>query len=180
MIEMFMFILITYMHFPSMGLPRISYDAANMYIKPFLERPKIEVIIEDTPVIEEPKVIAGDLGIISVPSAKINVGLYSDGSAYNAKNKASVQYYESYGICWIADHVHQDNFNNLKNVNVGDCVYINDTCYIVCENVYYDNFYTDFSGCGFLAKLGDYYTNGGIAIQTCEQNGARIVYCTKN
>lgn len=139
-----------------------------------------EVIVDVEVIVKESNVVEGDLGIFKIPSVNINVGLYAEGNAFQSSGKASVQYYQQYGICWIADHVNQDNFGNLRYVSIGDYVYVNDSCYVVSESIYYDNFYSDFYNCGFLGKL-DYYCNiGGLVIQTCEGNGARIVYCTKN
>lgn len=116
-------------------------------------------------------VVAGDLGIFSIPSIGINVGLYSDGNAYNSSGKASVFYYNQYGIHWIGDHVNQDGFGNLKNISIGTTVYINDTAYTVQDSIYADDYYTNFEA--WLSYISDCR----LVIQTCEGNGARLVRC---
>lgn len=122
-------------------------------------------------VIQEPTVAAGDLGILSIPSAGINVGLYSDANAFQSSGKASVQYYTQYGVKWIADHVNQDNFWNLKYVSVGSKVYINDREYTVVDSVYAADYYSNFSA--WLPYIGD----STLLLQTCEGDGARLVRC---
>ena len=118
-----------------------------------------------------PTTTAGDLGILSIPAANINVGLYSDGNAFQASGKASVQYYNQYGIKWIADHVNQDHFGNLKNLPIGSTVYVNDTAYTVVENVYAADYYSNFSA--WVSYIGD----STLILQTCEGDGARLVRC---
>lgn len=49
--------------------------------------------------------------------------------------------------------------------------------YTVAESVYYADYYSNFEGCGALSKMGDYRNVGGIVLQTCEGNGARLVFC---
>lgn len=113
----------------------------------------------------------GDLGILNIPDANIYVGLYSDANAFQASGKASVQYYNQYGIKWIADHVNQDHFGSLKYLNIGDAVYVNDVCYTVVDNVYAPNYYSDFSA--WIAYIGD----STLVLQTCEGDGARLIRC---
>lgn len=113
----------------------------------------------------------GDLGILSIPDANIYVGLYSDGNAFQSSGKASVQYYIQYDIKWIADHVNQDNFGNLKNLTIGSKVYINDTEYTVIENVYAADYYTNFNA--WVGYIGD----STLVLQTCEGDGARLIRC---
>lgn len=122
-------------------------------------------------VVQEPTTIAGDLGILSIPDAGIYVGLYSDGNAFQSSGKASVQYYTQYGIKWIADHVNQDNFWNLKYLSVGSKVYINDREYTVVDSVYAADYYSNFSA--WLPYIGD----STLVLQTCEGDGARLVRC---
>lgn len=134
----------------------------------------VEVVESRKKVVESPKVVtvvAGDLGTISIPAAGINCGLYSDGNAFQATGKASVQYYTQYGIKWIADHYNQDGFGNLKNLPIGSKVYINDQEYTVIENVYAADYYTDFNN--WVSYIGD----SKLILQTCEGNGARLVRC---
>lgn len=113
----------------------------------------------------------GDLGILNIPDANIYVGLYSDGNAFQSSCKASVQYYTQYGIKWIADHVNQDGFGNLKNLAIGSKVYINDTEYTVIENVYAADYYTNFNA--WVGYIGD----STLILQTCEGDGARLIRC---
>jgi len=113
----------------------------------------------------------GDLGILSIPDAGIYVGLYSDGNAFQSSGKASVQYYNQFGIKWIADHVNQDNFGNLKTLDIGDAVYVNDICYTVVDNVYAPDYYSDFNA--WVTYIGD----SNLVLQTCEDNGARLIRC---
>lgn len=142
----------------------------------YIERPSEEVveeIVEEVveEVIEEPVVVAGDLGILRIPDANIAVGLYSDGNAFQSSGKASVQYYIQYNVKWIADHVNQDGFWNLKNLSIGSKVYINDIEYTVVENVYAADYYTNF------AAWKPYIEDSVIVLQTCEGDGARLVRC---
>lgn len=181
---MFYFMIITKLLNPSISMYQINEEAYNNYIIPYVneieakEEFETEEIKKPEDVKQENTVVAGDLGIFSVPSACIKVGLYSDGNAFQQKGKASVQYYIQYGVCWIADHVNQDNFNNLKNVAIGSDVYINETHYVVTENIYYSDYYSNFYGCGALDKIGEYSSYGGLAVQTCEGDGARLMLCT--
>lgn len=171
--NMFIFILITHLSNPNIPFNNILYDAYNIYVKPYNN----QIIQEEQT--NEIQTIAGDAGILTIKNANIEVGLYTDADSFQDYDKASIQYYNQYGICWIADHVNQDNFKNLKNISIGSDVYINDAHYIVQENIYYYDFYSNFQGCGFLEKMNYYYSINGLAIQTCEGNGARIVYCSK-
>ena len=122
-------------------------------------------------VIQEPTTSAGDLGILSIPDAGIYVGLYSDANAFQSSGKASVQYYAQYGVKWIADHVNQDGFGNLKYLSVGSKVYINDIEYTVVDSVYAADYYSNFSA--WLSYIGD----STLVLQTCEGDGARLVRC---
>ena len=122
-------------------------------------------------VVQEPTVTAGDLGILSIPDAGIYVGLYSDANAFQNSGKATVQYYNQYGVKWIADHVNQDGFGNLKYLSVGSKVYINDTEYTVVDSVYAADYYSNFSA--WLPYIGD----STLVLQTCEGDGARLVRC---
>ena len=122
-------------------------------------------------VVKEPTTSAGDLGILSIPDAGIYVGLYSDANAFQSSGKASVQYYAQYGVKWIADHVNQDGFGNLKYLSVGSKVYINDREYTVVDSVYAADYYSNFSA--WLSYIGD----STLVIQTCEGDGARLVRC---
>lgn len=124
-------------------------------------------------VVQENTTYAGDLGIFSIPSAGINVGLYSDANAFQSTGKASIQYYSQYGIKWVADHVNQDNFWNLKYVSIGSEVYVNDTCYIVYDSIYAADYYSNFNS--YLHYIGE----ADLFIQTCEGDGARLVLCRK-
>ena len=116
-------------------------------------------------------VVAGDLGIFSIPSIGINVGLYSDGNAFQSSGKASVEYYNQYGVKWIADHVNQDGFWNLKNLSIGSTVYVNDTAYTVVDNVYAADYYSNFGA------WVSYIDESPLILQTCEGNGARLIRC---
>ena len=122
-------------------------------------------------VVQEPTTTAGDLGILSIPDVGIYVGLYSDANAFQSSGKASVQYYTQYGVKWIADHVNQDGFWNLKYLSVGSKVYINDREYTVVDSVYAADYYSNFSA--WLPYIGD----STLVIQTCEGDGARLVRC---
>ena len=122
-------------------------------------------------VVQEPTTAAGDLGILSIPDAGIYVGLYSDANAFQSSGKASVQYYTQYGIKWIADHVNQDGFGNLKYLSIGSKVYINDTEYTVVDSVYASDYYTNF------AAWVSYIEESPLVLQTCEGDGARLVRC---
>lgn len=124
-------------------------------------------------VVQEPTTTttAGDLGILSIPDAGIYVGLYSDANAFQSSGKASVQYYTQYGIKWIADHVNQDGFGNLKYLSVGSKVYINDTEYTVVDNVYAADYYSNFQA------WVSYIEESPLVLQTCECDGARLVRC---
>lgn len=113
----------------------------------------------------------GDLGILIIPDANVYVGLYSDANAYQSSGKASVQYYTQYGIKWIADHVNQDHFGNLKTLDIGDVVYVNDTCYTVVDNVYAADYYSNFNA--WVTYIGD----STLVLQTCEGDGARLIRC---
>lgn len=117
------------------------------------------------------KTTSGDLGILSIPDAGIHVGLYSDGNAYQRSGKASVEYYNQYGVKWIADHCNQDGFWNLKNLSIGSTVYVNDTAYTVVDNVYAADYYSNFGA------WVDYIDESPLVLQTCEGNGARLVRC---
>ena len=123
------------------------------------------------PVRIEPTVVSGDLGILKIPYASIEVRLYSDGNAFQSSGKAYVQYYVQYGIKWIADHANQDNFGNLRNLSIGSKVYINDTEYTVVDNVYAADYYSNFSA--WVSYIGD----SKLILQTCEGDGARLVRC---
>lgn len=122
-------------------------------------------------VVQKPTTSAGDLGILSIPDAGIYVGLYSDANAFQSSGKASVQYYTQYGIKWIADHVNQDGFGNLKNISIGSKVYINDVEYTVVDSVYAADYYTNF------AAWVSYIEESPLVLQTCEGDGARLVRC---
>ena len=122
-------------------------------------------------VVQEPTTVAGDLGILSIPDAGIYVGLYSDANAFQSSGKASVQYYNQYGIKWIADHVNQDGFGNLKYVSIGSKVYINDTEYTVVDSVYAADYYSNFQA------WVSYIEESPLVLQTCEGDGARLVRC---
>ena len=123
--------------------------------------------VEEQPITQT----AGDLGILSIPDAGIYVGLYSDANAFQSSGKASVQYYTQYGIKWIADHVNQDGFGNLKNISIGSKVYINDHEYTVIDSVYAADYYTNF------ASWVSYIEESPLVLQTCEGDGARLVRC---
>lgn len=122
-------------------------------------------------VVQEPTTTAGDLGILSIPDAGIYVGLYSDGNAFQSSGKASVEYYTQYGVKWIADHVNQDGFWNLKYLSIGSKVYINDHEYTVVDSVYAADYYSNFSA--WLPYIGE----STLLLQTCEGDGARLVRC---
>ena len=122
-------------------------------------------------VVQEPTTSAGDLGILSIPDAGIYAGLYSDANAFQSSGKASVQYYNQYGIKWIADHVNQDGFGNLKYLSIGSKVYINDSEYTVVDSVYASDYYTNF------ATWVSYIEESPLILQTCEGDGARLVRC---
>ena len=122
-------------------------------------------------VVQEPTATAGDLGILSIPDAGIYVGLYSDANAFQSSGKASVQYYAQYGVKWIADHVNQDGFGNLKYLSVGSKVYINDREYTVVDSVYAADYYSNFS------TWLPYISDSTLVLQTCEGDGARLVRC---
>lgn len=121
-------------------------------------------------VVQEPTT-AGDIGILSIPDAGIYVGLYSDANAFQSSGKASVQYYTQYGVKWIADHVNQDGFWNLKNVAIGSKVYINDAEYTVVDSVYAADYYSNFQA------WVSYIEESPLVLQTCEGDGARLVRC---
>ena len=122
-------------------------------------------------VVQEPTTSAGDLGILSIPDAGIYVGLYSDANAFQSSGKASVQYYTQYGIKWIADHVNQDSFGNLKYLSIGSKVYINDIEYTVVDSVYAADYYSNFQA------WVSYIEESPLVLQTCEGDGARLVRC---
>ena len=122
-------------------------------------------------VVQEPTTVAGDLGILSIPDAGIYVGLYSDANAFQSSGKASVQYYTQYGVKWIADHVNQDGFWNLKYLSIGSKVYIDDREYTVVDSVYAADYYTNF------AAWVSYIEESPLVLQTCEGDGARLVRC---
>lgn len=158
----------------------IYYEAQFVYENKdaIEENNYIEETTEETTteVVEEPAVqytTSGDLGIFSIPSAGINVGLYSDANAFQSSGKASIQYYSQYGIKWVADHVNQDGFWNLKYVSIGSEVYVNDTCYIVYDSIYAADYYSNFNS--YLHYIGE----ADLFIQTCEGDGARLVLCRK-
>ena len=134
-----------------------------------VEEPTTEATTEE--VVQEPTTTAGDLGILSIPDAGIYVGLYSDANAFQSSGKASCQYYTQYGVKWIADHVNQDGFGNLKYLSVGSKVYINDTEYTVIDSVYAADYYTNF------AAWVSYIEESSLVLQTCEGDGARLVRC---
>lgn len=122
-------------------------------------------------VVQEPTTAAGDLGILSIPDAGIYVGLYSDANAFQSIGKASVQYYTQYGVKWIADHVNQDGFGNLKYLSVCSKVYINDREYTIVDSVYAADYYSNF------AAWLPYISESTLVLQTCEGDGARLVRC---
>ena len=134
-----------------------------------VEEPTTEATTEE--VVQEPTTAAGDLGILSIPDAGIYVGLYSDANAFQSSGKASCQYYTQYGIKWIADHVHQAGFGNLKYLSVGSKVYINDTEYTVIDSVYAADYYSNFQA------WVSYIEESPLVLQTCEGDGARLVRC---
>jgi len=147
------------------------------YIEETTEQETTEQETTEQEVIEEPVeqyTTSGDLGIFSIPSAGINVGLYSDANAFQSTGKASIQYYSQYGIKWVADHVNQDGFWNLKYVSIGSEVYVNDTCYIVYDSIYAADYYSNFNS--YLHYIGE----ADLFIQTCEGDGARLVLCRKS
>lgn len=150
-----------------------KYDNAQYWLEVKAER-EVEYAsksIEQAQVPETPTTTAGDLGILNIPNAGIYVGLYSDGNAFQSSGKASVQYYNQYGIKWIADHCNQDGFWNLKNLSVGSTVYVNDTAYTVVDNVYAADYYSNFNA--WVGYIGD----STLVLQTCEGDGARLVRC---
>lgn len=147
-------------------------DCYEYYTTKYKEQLKEETVVEpinkvETVILTPP----GDLGILSIPSVGIRVGLYSDSNAFQSSGKASVQYYAQYGIKWIADHVNQDGFGNLKNLNIGSKVYINETEYIVTDNIYAADYYSNFSA------WVSYISDSTLLLQTCEGDGARLVRC---
>lgn len=128
------------------------------------------------------QVTNGDAGRLEIPSIGVNVGLYYDSNAFQSSGKASYQYWVQYGKFWITDHCNQDNFSSLKNLGIDSSVYVygeDGSCrtYTVAESVYYADYYSNFEGCGALSKMSDYRNVGGIVLQTCEGNGARLVFC---
>ena len=150
-----------------------KYDNAQYWLEVKAER-EVEYAsksIEQAQVPETPTTTAGDLGILNIPNARIYVGLYSDANAFQSSGKASVQYYNQYGIKWIADHCNQDGFWNLKNLSVGSTVYVNDTAYTVVDNVYAADYYSNFNA--WVGYIGD----STLVLQTCEGDGARLVRC---
>lgn len=150
-----------------------KYDNAQYWIELKAEK-EVEYAsksIEQAQVPETPTTISGDLGILNIPNAGIYVGLYSDGNVYQSSGKASVQYYNQYGIKWIADHCNQDGFWNLKNLSIGSTVYVNDTAYTVVDNVYAADYYSNFNA--WVSYIGD----STLVLQTCEGDGARLVRC---
>ena len=134
-----------------------------------VEEPTTEAITEE--VVQYPTTSAGDLGILSIPDAGIYVGLYSDANAFQSSGKASVQYYNQYGIKWIADHVNQDGFGNLKTISIGSKVYINDVEYTVIDSVYAADYYSNFQA------WVSYIEESPLVLQTCEGDGARLIRC---
>lgn len=143
------------------------------------EAQKVNEVQTAQPIVQ---VTNGDAGHLEIPSIGVNVGLYYDGNAFQSSGKASYQYWVQYGKFWITDHCNQDNFGRLKNLGIGSSVYVYDedgSCrsYTVAESIYYEDYYSNFEGCGALSKMGDYKNVGGIVLQTCEGNGARLVFC---
>lgn len=147
-----------------------KYDNAQYWIELKAEQ-EIEYASKSIEQAQIPETTAGDLGILNIPNAGIYVGLYSDGNAYQSSGKASVQYYNQYGVKWIADHVNQDGFWNLKNLSIGSTVYVNDTAYTVVDNVYAADYYSNFNA--WVTYIGD----STLVLQTCEGDGARLVRC---
>lgn len=150
-----------------------KYDNAQYWLELKAEK-EVEYAsksIEQAQIPETPATTAGDLGILNIPNAEIYVGLYSDANAFQSSGKASVQYYNQYGIKWIADHCNQDGFWNLKNLGVGSTVYVNDTAYTVVDNVYAADYYSNFNA--WVGYIGD----STLVLQTCEGDGARLVRC---
>lgn len=128
------------------------------------------------------QVVNGDAGHLEIPSIGVNVGLYYDSNAFQSSGKASYQYWVQYGKFWIADHCNQDNFGSLKNIGIGSNVYVYDedgSCrtYTVAESIFYADYYSNFAGCGVMSKMSDYRNVGGLVIQTCEGDGARLIFC---
>lgn len=128
------------------------------------------------------QVVNGDAGHLEIPSIGVNVGLYYDSNAFQSSGKASYQYWVQYDKFWIADHCNQDNFGSLKNIGIGSSVYVYDedgSCrtYTVAESIFYADYYSNFAGCGAMSKMSDYKNVGGIVLQTCEGDGARLVFC---
>lgn len=161
--------------------PKNTYDVVEQYkyenaqywleVKAEREVEYASKSIEQAQIPETPTTTAGDLGILNIPNAGIYVGLYSDANAFQSSGKASVQYYNQYGIKWIADHCNQDGFWNLKNLSVGSTVYVNDTAYTVVDNVYAADYYSNFNA--WVGYIGD----STLVLQTCEGDGARLVRC---
>lgn len=144
-----------------------SFELEESIIESIHEEPVIESVIEETVTYVQP----GDLGVLRIPDANIEVGLYSDDSAFQSSGKASVQYYAQYGIKWVADHANQDGFGNLKYLSIGSKVYINETEYTVVESVYAEDYYSNFGA------WVSYIDDSKLLLQTCEGNGARLVRC---
>ena len=145
-------------------------DTMQYYVELKAEK-EVEYASKSIEQAQVPESSAGDLGILSIPNAGINVGLYSDGNAFQSSGKASVQYYNQYGIKWIADHCDQDGFWNLKNLSIGSTVYVNDVAYTVVDNVYAADYYSNFNA--WVTYIGD----STLVLQTCEGDGARLVRC---
>lgn len=147
-----------------------KYDNAQYWIELKAEQ-EVEYASKSIEQAQIPETTTGDLGILNIPNAGIYVGLYSDGNAYQSSGKASVEYYNQYGVKWIADHVNQDGFWNLKNLSIGSTVYINDTAYTVVDNVYAADYYSNFGA------WASYIDESPLVLQTCEGDGARLVRC---
>lgn len=147
-----------------------KYDNTQYWIELKAEK-EIEYASKSIEQAQVPETAAGDLGILNIPNAGIYVGLYSDSNAFQSSGKASVQYYNQYGVKWIADHVNQDGFWNLKNLSIGSTVYVNDTAYTVIDNVYAADYYSNFNA--WVGYIGD----STLVLQTCEGDGARLVRC---
>lgn len=166
--------------------PADIYNVTEQYkvdtIAYYTELAEIKEAEKQSYIEEVPVVVNGDAGRLEIPSIGINVGLYYDGNAFQSSGKASYQYWIQYGKFWITDHVNQDNFGSLRNISIGSSVYVyneDGSCnaYTVAESIYFEDYYSNFAGCGATAKMSDYKNVGGLVIQTCEGNGARLIFC---
>lgn len=109
----------------------------------------------------------GDYGCIYIPDLGINIRLYHDVYMLNNDNAAAIRRYTN--STQLLDHVHENNWGNIKNANTSTIAYLIRSC----DD--YDTYVFDYAITGIYGTT-DYSTNDNIPVRDV-YNGLQMLTC---